>query len=133
MSLPARFDWYVKQFCDFETSYVWSQRLYNGALQAVDLSTGWTATIMVRVNPTDVSPLLTISTTPSASGSISFSTPSGGTVENEFDILITHVAMSGAAFTPNLKAYYDAVFTDPTGLVVPVISGAFIVVQNVVH
>ena len=97
--------------------------------------TGWTATLDVRIKPTDASPIISISTTATTSGSITFTNPSGATYAplNQYNLWITALAMSGSSVTAGLKANYDLIMFSLAGQEIKVMSGYFLVGTTQTH
>jgi hypothetical protein len=97
--------------------------------------TGWAATLDVRVNQSDLSPLISISTMSSANGVITFSNSTGSDSPplNQFNIWITAFAMSLSGVTPGLRANFDLLMLSLAGQEIKVLSGPFIVGPTYTH
>lgn len=114
MAAVFNFDLQLDADCGFSETFQWYQDdgalVVDGAVESgtpVDL-TGATAQLMIRSLPTDASPLVSISTTPSSSGSIVL----GGALGT---IVVAIAASALTAFVGGLQAGYDLLIFWPTG------------------
>ena len=105
---------YFDQGADYQSAqYVWLQGPTLEDVQPVDL-TACTATLTGRVNPSDLAPLLSLSTTGSADGVIALG---GITGTVQFSVTHSRTALLPAAI------YYNLKITFPSGLIIPFLSG----------
>ncbi len=116
--------------CGFAETFTWYQQgavVIDGAVASgtpMDLSGASSAQLMIRQNATDASPLVSISTTPNASGSILLGGSAG-------TIAVSIKAAALAAFAGGLQARYDLlVFWSSGASPTKVLSGAAFIGQT---
>lgn len=103
-------DLYVDQYADFTYSFPpWSP---GGTLADF---TGATASLMVRANPGDLSPLVSISTTASSQGSVVLGLPNAGAGAVPQGVVQVNVASSQTALLATPLARYDLFVVWPNG------------------
>lgn len=116
VSTPA--DLLIDQYADFSTVFIWSAGgvpvNYAGA----------SARMMIRLTPTDLSPLVSISITPNSQGSIVLGPggpiPAGGV---QININRTTTAMLGAAVPSGTKAIFDLLIDWQNGMTTDLAGG----------
>jgi hypothetical protein len=114
-------DLLIDQYADCTATFLWSKRADGSP---VDVS-GYTAQLMLRNNPPDPTPLVSISTTPNAQGSLTL-----GGVLGTVDVLILHGTT--AILPGNAMLGLDLILLAPTGQIVDLVHGrAFVTAGNV--
>lgn len=132
MAALVVYDFLVDHYVDFSQSFTY----LNGQTQSPTNFYGYTAQLMVRVNDTDASPLISIGMTASSSGQITLSaSPSSGGVLNMWTVAITNAALSASGITAGLRAFYDLIAFSPasTPIKIKLATGAVIVAPTATH
>jgi hypothetical protein len=118
----ANIDLLPDQYADFYPTYLWT-----AAGVPVNL-TGATARLMVRQNPNDATPMLSISSTPNATGSVVL-----GGVAGTVQINITKGKATPALSLAPLPPHYDLLIDWPGGITTELMSGQFVVSPGWTH
>ena len=112
----------LDQYADFSQTYYW---IAGGV--PVNLS-GATARFMARQNPSDVSPLLSLTTTPSSNGSIVL-----GGIAGTVALTIAKVATTSLIPAVGTVPNYDLLIDWPGGTTTDLLSGQVLVKSGNTH
>lgn len=128
MPIATPADLLIDQYADFSQTFIW-------VAGGVPVNyTGSQARMMIRLTPTDVVPLVSISTTPNAQGSIVLGPtamiPAGGV---QININKTTTAALGAAIPAGIKGIFDLLVDFSTGLTTDLAGGNVQVHDGATH
>jgi hypothetical protein len=112
----------IDQYADFVITYFF---LASGGSLPVNL-TGYTAQLMIRNTPTDATPIVSISTTPNAQGSIVLGGAAGSVA-----VSINHATT--ATLVGNSLMGHDILLTAPGGQVISFLHGRVFVTAGNAH
>ena len=116
------FDLAIDQYADFQIAPTYSLVANVGATPIPVNLSGFSATLMIRVTPTDAAPVVSISTTPNGQGSIVLQPVIGGVTQTGM-IQVKINNATTATLTPNIVMGYDLTLTDPLGVVTDFMAG----------
>ena len=116
------YDLAIDQYADFQAAPTYSLVANVGSTPVPVNLAGFTAKMMIRVTPTDVSPVVSISTTPNSQGSIVLQPTIGGVVQTGM-IQVNINNATTAVMTPGIVMSYDLDLTDTAGKVTDFMAG----------
>ena len=126
------FDLAIDQYADFQVSPVYSLVETIGSTPVPVNLSGFTARLMIRSNPSDVSPLVSISTTPNAQGSIVLQPVIGGVLQTGM-IQVNINNATTATLPANVVMGYDLELAAPGGAVTDFMAGYATVKAGTTH
>ena len=106
----------IDQYADFQVAPVYSLVASVGGTPTPVNLAGFTAKLMIRLSPTDAAPLVSVSTTPNAQGSIVLQPTIGGVVQTGM-IQVNVNNATTATLPSNVVMGYDLELTDTLGKV----------------
>jgi hypothetical protein len=118
------YDLAIDQYADFTVSPVYSLVATAGSTPVPVNLTGYTARLMIRVNPTDAVPIVSISTTPNAQGSIVLQPIIGGVAQaGMIQVNINNATTATMPTGLSAPMSYDLDLTTPLATVIDFMAG----------